>query len=309
MANITGFINGYNENLDFMLELEFRLAMIVTSSVVVIVIGVSFLALQRTHHIPQTARFLSSSLLIFDFLGLLIYTFRKLIEDTRYNLMAQLAAMGFNFLAYLNVAIMSVERLLVFQWPNFYLRNVKFSVFKKICLIIWILYEVSWAADVGMCYKLVDESDPESFRIFTAVIQRHVKMVYWTSAFVSCICLIKVSFIIIKQSRKTSVGGRKSTLQNYKSTMVVMVCIVSYMVTIVVSMALTYFITEAYWRRMANDLLIICNCLVDTVAYVLWFKECQMEIYIMFGYIFPRFIKKADKLRVEVFNVMAYDKK
>lgn len=308
MANLSFSRNGYHENLDFMLAPHFRISLIIACGVVTFINGVSFLALNRTRHMPQTAKFLSSALLVFDLASVAIFGVRKLIEDVQYNLVLQYLAMGFNFLAYVNIAIMSVERLIVFHWPNFYLRTVTFSAFKRVCIVVWILYKISWLVDVGLCYVFVDDVDPETQLCFTLVIERHVKIIYWTSTFISCICLAKISFIIAKQSRKNA-DKKGKNWQNNKSTIVVSICIVNYLFTTASSAIMTFSISEAYIRRAAHDVVMIINSLVDISAYVLWFKECRMELFKMLGKVFPVFMKKAERLRVEVFDIVTFSNK
>ena len=311
MANLSEteiFRNGYSQNLDFMVDSYYRLSLVAVSVVVLFINGISFLALIRTRHIPPTVKFMSTSLLAFDFVSTLIYTARKLIEHIAANLLLQYLAMGLNFLAYINIAIMSVERLVVFNWPNFYLRTVTFHTYKKFCFVVWILYETAWLVDVGLCYVRVDDNDPGSHSIFTQVIERHVSIVYWGSTFVSCICLFKVTSIIAKQSRKTGVKNSKS-LQSNKATIIVFICIINYLTTTTVSAILAFTIARAYVRRFASDVLVLINCLVDTCAYVLWFKECRMELFKMFSWVSPSFVKKAEDLRVEVFDIMTYSNK
>lgn len=298
--------DGYSSNLDSMLDIRIRILVAAVSVVIMTMNWISFIALYRTRHTPRTARFLSASLLVFDFVASFMYTVRKTVMDSRYSLMFQLFAMGCNFLGYIDIAIMSIERLVLFHWPNFYLRSVSFGMFKRACLTIWTIYSCEWIIECATCYIFVDLSDVNSLFCFSRVIQRHLVTVYASSTLISCFCLAKISFIISQQSAKTS--GRKNTWQNNKATAVVLICIVNYLITTAVGVVMTYLIKELYIRRIMNDLLMVTNAFVDTCIYVLWFKECRMEILKLFSHVIPCFNKKAEKMRMDIFDIMTYSK-
>lgn len=306
MANDTDFQSGFIQNLDLLLDLRIRLVVVAASVAVMSVIGVSFIVLNRTRHTPRTARFLSSTLLVFDFIAALMYAIRKLVEDVNWNYMFQLSAMGFSFLGYINIAIMSVERLVVFHWPNFYLRKVTFSPFRKLCYAIWVTYESVWAFECIACYTFIGDSKRETAFCFTSVLQRHMRFVFLTTTTIACLCLIKISFIIASQSKKTS--GKMNTRQNNRSTVVVFICIINYVVTTICVFAITFLIKEVHIRRMCNDLLMLANGLVDTCAYVLWFRECRLELLKILSCLFPSLKTKAEEMRIRIFDISTFDK-
>lgn len=139
-------MDAYTNNLDFFVDVEIKVSIFIVSVLVLIFTGISFIALLRTRSTPKRARFLSAALLVFDFLSTLMYTIRKIVEDPRYNLMFQLIAMACSYSAYINIAIMSLERLLMFEWPIFYLRYVRFCWMKIFCVAIWSTYLGIYAA-------------------------------------------------------------------------------------------------------------------------------------------------------------------
>lgn len=299
------FRNGYNQNLDTVLDIKIRIVLVLVSLVILFVNGISFIALKRTRHTPRTAKFLSSSLLVFDFVATLMYTIRRLITDTQLNFLFQILAMSFNYLGFIDIAIMSIERLILFHWPNFYIRKITLSAFRRICFASWVLYILFWLSDCIMCYVAVDDNDPKTIYCFTDVIHRHIRIVYWSTTMVSCVCLMKIIVIITNQSSKMT--GNKTVWHTNKSTMVVLICIVNYIITTVCGFFITYFVEEAYLRRLFNDLLMICNGLVDTSVYVLWFKECRLEILKILGKMFPSLNKYAEAMRIIVFDITTYN--
>lgn len=307
MSDLSDFRNGYNQNLDTVLSLKLRLAMVVVSVVILFLNGVSIVAIYRTRHTPKTARFLSTALLIFDFVATAMYTVRRLVENTKDNFIFQIIAMGFNYLGYLDIAIMSVERLVVFQWPNFYIRRVTFTSLRVVCFVIWTLYGIIYAFECGLCYANVDDNDPDTIYCFTRVIHDQLRIIYGSTTTVSCFCLIKICFIIGSQAQKTK-GSRHSWNSN-KSSIVVLVCVINYLVSTICVTVMTYTIEEAYIRRLTNDLFMIANGFVDTCVYALWFKECRLELLKILGRVFPKINRKIHVMRIEIFDISTYQKR
>lgn len=305
MANKTDFRNGYNTNLDNIVDFRIKMVAIALGVIIILMNAISIIALGRTRHMPRTAKFLSQALLVFDFSSTLLSTVRKFVMDSKHNLIFQNLSMGFNFLAYIVILVMSIERLVVFHWPNFYLRVFKFNAFKTVCLVMWILYKLGWIVDFSLCYMFVDETRKESLLCFRHVIERHVMMIYWTSTVISCVCLIKISVTIVKQSNKT--GGSRTAWQTHKSTLVVLICMANYILTSVVTAILTFLIARAADRRIAQDFVMILNAFVDNFAYVLWFKECRLELLKMLAHAFPACERRAEELRVEIFDIVTYN--
>ena len=307
MSNLSDFRNGYNQNLDTALDIEIRLFLLSVSVVIMFLNGISLVAMNRTRHTPRTARFLSMSLLVFDFMAALMYTVRRMIVNTPLNLLFQLIAMGFNFLGFLNIAIMSLERLVVFRWPNFYLRKVSYSAIWRISVFVWVGYSFTWVFGCSWCFIHVDDADPKTIYCFTRVIHNNLRVIYSSTTAISCACLMNICFIIAHQASKTT--GTRIALNSNKSTIVVMMCIANYLVATICNTAFTYLIEEAYIRRLVNDLMMIANGFVDTCVYVLWFKECRLEVIKMLGRVFPSIDKKVHAMRIEIFDISTYEKR
>lgn len=284
--------------------MKVKIIILVLSIFVLLFNALSLVALLRTRNTPKGARFMSSALLIFDFFSTLMYTVRKFVVDARYNLMCQFVALGCSYSAYINIAIMTCERLAFFEWPMFYLRHVKPSWIKSVCCTVWFIYLVVWCHECIRCYLEVDPQNSKSLLCFENVIISHALVIFSITTFVSCCILSRIIFIIRKQQSKFS-EVRKS-LKVYKSTACVLFCCSNYLVTTVSCMFLAFVVKQNHVRRIVIDIVLTVNGFVDTCVYVLWYKECRYKIMQMLAKVFPSLNNKAENMRISVFQIMTY---
>lgn len=292
--------DGYPVNLDLATDLRLRIAIGSASVLILVFNGISLVALNRTSHTPKTARFLSSALLAFDFVSLFMFTVRKLVQDGRYNLLIQLLAMGWSFIAYVNIAIMSLERLIVIQWPHFYLRCFSFSKIRAFSLSIWTICTTFYSAYVTMCLFL-HYSEVDANACFGSMMEIYIQVTVSTSALISCLCLGRIGFLIRRHSNK------KTMLPTCKSTIVLFLCVLNYLITaLFYAIILLLTVTNNKMRRVYMDVIMCFNVLADSCVYVWWYKEGRLEVLKMFATIFPTLDVRVEKMRIEIFDIMTY---
>ena len=292
--------DGYPLNLDSFTDLRIRIALSVLAVLILVFNGTSFVALNRTRHTPKTARFLSSSLLVFDFVAVLLFTVRKLVQDGKYNLLIQMIAIGWTFVAYVNIAIMSLERLLVLQWPIFYLRNQSFSIFRTTSLIIWILCLTFYSVYMITCMS-IHYTEVDVRTCFEPMLYLFIMATVPTSSLVSCICLAKILYLIKKHSHG------KSTFASYRSTVTVFLCCLNYLiVAFLYCVILVVTVTSNYKRRLFMEVIMTLNALADTCVYVWWYKECRLEVLKICAVVCPSLNNKIENMRLHIFNIVTY---
>lgn len=288
-------------NLDDMLNLYAKFVIMFVAVSTLIVTGVSLYALIRTKHTPQTARFLASGLLLFDFGTTMIFTVRKLISDPNYNRMMNILGVGVSVLAYVNIAIMCVERLLVFQWPNFYLRRISFDFMKTVCFSIWITFIGVWIISTGRCTFITCTFDVDI--CFNNTITVIVLCTCPTTTVASISCMLKIIFLIRKHTGKLQKSSK--AYRSYKSTAVVFFCVTNYVVTtLFYAVILMFTIRNNFKRRVFMDSLMLTNGLLDTFVYVLWYKECRLELLKLVALAMPSLNEKVEKMKLDVFDIV-----
>lgn len=299
MGNDTTVSDCSPRYLDGLVDMAIRIPVLAASLVVLLFNIVSLVAMNRTSHTPKTARFLSSALLVFDVVTLSMYTVRKFIRNGRYNLHIQMLAICWCFLAYVDITIMSLERLLVFQWPNFYLRRFSFSKFRVMCLCFWTVYFLFYAFYVVVCFTLhCEEKDLRG--CFDPMVYNYIKVTFPTFAIVSCFSLMKIILLIRHHTKGT-------TLPSYKSTVIVFLCCFNYVAAaIFYAVIMLVTVQDNFMRRILLDILMVTNGFLDSCVYVWWYKECRLEMLKLLSKVFPSFEKKIEKMRIEVFDIMTY---
>ena len=114
-----------------------------------------------------------------------------------------------------------------------------------------------------------------------------------------------------KDERVMSFRSVINLIRGYKNTVLVLVFWVLILVT-----SLAYFIIillthymglGPYIVRLSLDAVSILNCLLDPFLYVLWFKECKLELLNMFSFLGKSVKEKAKLLQYEVFDIVPYE--
>ena len=276
------------------------------AAVCLIFSGMSFVAINRTHNIPRTACFLSSTLLIFDCATTFTYATRKLVTDSDTLNVITMIGLGWSYASFINVAVMAMERLLVFQWPYFYMRHVSHSTCTKVLSAIMVLYLGAWTSEWVVCF-FTRTGFWNIRRCLDPVVIKYMTATFATLAIVTTTCFMKILFIIIKQRRKV-LPQSESTARNHRSTIVVFLCCLNYIFTAVINIVLVYTLAQItiVVRRTILDVLYIVNGLVDTCVYVLWYKECRYELLKIMSICIPPLRLKAERMRVEIFDIMGH---
>ena len=128
------------------------------SIVFMVFTAIALIALNKTKHTPKTARFLSSALLLMNFLTVFTYTVRRFITDSTTTVAVQVIGVGWSLLALCTIGIMSIERLIAFIFANFYLQKVTISKMKRIVIGTWAIESFVYLfVRYGACYIMYPE--------------------------------------------------------------------------------------------------------------------------------------------------------
>ena len=271
--------------------------------VVLTVSAISLLAFRRTRNTPMTAKYLSSALIIFDFCTTFCFAIRKFILDQRFNIIVNFVGIGWSFLAYVNVAIMSLERLVIFQWPNFYLRYVSYSVTKRVSMTIWVLFILCY---LGQFVNCLHQPDYQRILCLAFLAIDYIKITFPVVALISIACFAVILAIIRKQTER-SFQKNSGILRHSKPTLAVFVCVLSFIITTSVYICLSLLDIDVNIRRHIFDALAMINQFVDTCVYVVWYTETRLELMKMFSFLHPNMSTKVEQMRIKIFRIVTYD--
>lgn len=310
-------VNFSYTKLDISLE-NYDISIKVTFAIIGIIFiffsTVALVALNKTRQTPSTARFLSSGLITFDILAIFCYTVRKFVENHGLNILIQVIGTGFCFLAYITVGVMSLERLIIFYSPHFYLRRITPKIVKKSVSIVWtFIFFVYYFVRFGACYiayprfsmyDVVGKCNTVSFSFYGVFIIGVVV--------ISLACYVKI-FMIVKYDKQYTDGPQTLSatakcLQNYKSTSLVFVYILTIVLT---SLAYAIIIStnlSTVTLRLANDVINMFNCMMDPCMYILWYGECRLEMLKMIACFTPSLSSHIEQMRLKIFDIVTIEK-
>ena len=292
----------------------YTILMTIISVILLLFTTVAIIALRRTKSTPETARFLSSGLLLFDITGTLSFTLRRFVVNHYINIFVQVLGVNCVFIAYVTVGIMSFERLLIFSSPHFYLRRVTPEKVKRIVTSIWISLTVMYFfVRYGMCYTLYTNAT-----IYDVIGRCNTASYTFYGFFIVMTCVVSGAcytriFMIEWSNRKykqsTNILDTFRALMKYKTTGIVFLYTVSILLTTLsYCFTLLFLKSDTYGTRISTDITNMTSCVLDPCLYVLWFRECRYEVLKMFSCASPKMAHKLENMRIEIFNVVLLDK-
>ena len=272
---------------------------LITTSIVLLVFSLAALvALSRTKTIPTTARTLSSSLLWFDSATMLAFAFRNMVDDSFISNLLTMFGLTMSSASFVNIAVMSFDRVICFQWPYFYIRHFTHGSYVIVYYMIIVGTIIPFIALwIDCCVTM-----PSFWEIRQCLLP--LTTVFLASSHVICVlicipCFVWITVIVIKNQRK------ERSKKDISSTISVVVCSINYGFTTII--ALTFLFTACHTtiilRRTISQLLYMMNGFVDTCVYVLWFKECRYQLLNIVGVLVPALRQKIARMRNEVFDL------
>jgi len=251
-------------------------------------------------------RFLSSALISQDILAVFGFTVRKFVMHQGASIVIQVVSIYFAYLAFLTIGIMSLERLVIFIRPNFYMRKLPPSRVKLVVLSLWtFLSALYFFIRFGYCYMRVNNAT--LLDVITTCNRVSFKM-YFVLMFPVIILSIICFIVIVKIIRANPMLSTRS-LTEYRATSIV----TAYLV-VLISTALGYIIItklniSTVSLRLSTDALNTVCCMLDPCFYVLWYRECRMEMLKIVSCCCPYFNDHIEQMRIKVFSVVTIPNK
>lgn len=302
---------GYVETHDVATKVIFVIVACVSLS------GSSFAitVMRRTKKTPYIARLLSTGLLMFDVMFIILSTSRKFITDTVINLNVQSMVTICLQLAVITVGMMAVERYILIMKPFFYIKNFEKKKIKKMILSVWCL-EASLCVFVryGVCYF-----HHQTFAVYTvpAVCRKLLSMYYALMLsivlIISIVCYVKIGQYLLtvrKRDREKTIFSESSslTIEKFKTTSLAFVYLVVIVLTSVAYAVIIVLINSDILihtnLRLALEVVSLCNCFFDPFLYVIWFKECRLVILRMILPLCRCLEPKVREMSIQVYNIV-----
>ena len=236
------------------------------------------------------------------------------MDNNSWNIGTHVFGVGFCFLGYITIGIMSMERLIVFHSPNFYLRNCVAARVQRYVWVTWLgTIFIYYFTRYGACYLMFPDAtmgdvlgrcNKVSFSLFGFTIASVI--------IVSLICYAKIFLIIWSEGKNTDSDKRVTltsaarSMKQYKSTTLVFFYLIAVILTGIGYVLVMAQGLDSRPQRLFIDTVNMFNCVVDPCMYVLWFRECRMEMLKIVALLFPRLSINVEKMRNDVFDVVTY---
>ena len=293
----------------------------------------------RCRKLPLSIRVLSVNFLIaFVMIGasnfLSSVILKTISQDSRYYLdgfiMRMVLFSVFMSVLWCSMGAVVIERFIAIEFPYHYVKLNKKTTLCFVIVFIWtfntivpcVLVVSNWLKFCG-ANKFLHECNGfallRPFRIFVASI--------------SCICFAatvvvysKISHSIVRQTREERALQVQNTVQQstqnsatqFTSTKTILIIILSF---IVLQFPYLFFniltelrpeFREIDRRKIMIFITSLCheiNVYVTLFLYIWKLSECKMHLYYMFSKLNNKYKPKAESLRLEVYNIVTFEKK
>jgi len=295
-----------------------KIAFALVGCVSVISSVLAIVALRRTKKSPPSAKFLATCLLTIDCMFICVSSVRKLVHDPLANTSLQAIGNTVIQLAYFTVAIMSVERFFMFHSPMIYVRRCTLRVLRTVLASVWVSVIVSsFTVRYGLCYVKF-----RSLVVFdVSGVCNQITTAYYSFLVITTVFTCSFSYyriFKIVQGKQTTNGDLNLSMKcvfgivrGYKGTSLVLVYASIIIGSLFVYLILIILLRQNYLDmgtfRIMTDAVTHVNCFFDPFLYVLWFKECQLEVLKMFSFLGENVRTQVVKMKMEVFDIVISD--
>ena len=271
--------------------------------IAIVFIVISLIALLKTRKLPKTTKCLNTGLLLFDFIVISCHTSITFLNEKTiiYKLLKNCCFVSIN-LSHLTVTMMAIDRLIAINWPNKYLQLLFKRKSWKWIISVWIIvFALLHLYYSYLCSSVSEDRDMAS-DVCRDTYVLLISILLIINVIVPVICYIIVFGIIRNQSMRMRVPT-SSFFHHYKSTSVVLLYMVNILVTTILYFIIIVTEMSPRLRMYYASIIHLLNGLADTCSYVLWFKECQLEVLKIMAICFPRLRQYIEPMRIKVYNI------
>jgi hypothetical protein len=274
---------------------------------------ISLVAFARTKRTPRVGRFLSSWLIAFHAIRQTIILLRSITGFHTISFHFRIQNVWVAYLTYIAIAMMSFERALYFQWPNFYLRHLTFAIAKRISYTTWLAFFVGSLVFTYMqCPLSFDINSLIYAKCFVKDVSAFGQIAVPVILIISFFSFFIVFRVIRQQMRRTnSEIGLRNSLNRYKATLTVFFHLIIFCVftfLLLINSILLRSLSPQY-ILLVNDLSSLIRGICDTLSYILWFSECQMELMKMFVCVFPSLQSNIESMKMKIFAIQTSEER
>lgn len=318
MCNNTSSVcdNETESSVSAVQSVEVKIAFLFVACVSITASATAITCMHRAKNIPYAAKFLSTGLLVFDVLFIVTSTVTHFVlYPTIINNMQTLVTLWLQLIT-VTITLMAIERYVLILKPMWYLNNVTEMKIRITVVSIWITEGSIWLlVRYGVCYIKF-----QSVSVFTKprlckgfmIISHMVLLIF--GLVISFMCYWKIFRLIqskVHSGRTTSVSDTAKEIRTYRSTSIVFVYIVVITCITVAYVIILYMtkrglISESN-HKVSIEIVSIGNCILDPFLYVMWLKECRLELFKCIAVVFKRYRHRVEEMRMDIYNIVTTD--
>ena len=254
------------------------------------------MVIRRTRRTPENMRFLSSALVLLDTLTLICRIGRNMSETDKISelggIMGAWKVAGTTFLLtnYVTIAMMSLERNLVFFSYRLYLNYCQPDVVRKYACRVWISVVLIYPlARIFACMGFSERCDTVLKTAFASVLPILILF--------SFACYINMAIVVRRKATGADqrVWGNRNTNLSFAYLLTTTANLMGLCIDLIIK-------PDKRWTHILYDCNIIFNGLSDPVLYIFWFRETRLVLL----QLFCRFKMKSriEKMRMEIFDIV-----
>ena len=275
-------------NMDIRLTLSTVMACIIVWDVF------AAMVIRRTRRTPENMRFLSSALVLLDAMILFCRIWRNIFVADDVKEAWKMAGSTFLLMNYVTIAMMSLERNLVFFSYRLYLNYCQPDVVRKYAGRVLIFLALFYpSVRIFTCMSF-----PNSEKCLT-LLKTAFACLLPIVILLSFACYIHMAIVVRRKATGADqrVWGNRNTNLSF-----------AYLLTTTANLILVCIdlITkpDKRWTHLTYDIAMMFNGLSDPILYIFWFREARMLILQQMSRLRPKMKTRIEKMRIEIFDIV-----
>jgi len=281
---------------------------------------IAIFVLRRAKRIPKSAKFLATMLLVSDCL----YISTRSVEmgafvGNPFVLSAvQVAGSLAGFVSYTTIAVMAVERLFAMNSPMIYIRRCSLTTVRVAsCAVSGIVVLAYLTMRYGVCYWKIGSaqvvfgtSDVCHYDTTFPPIVLTIVVVVAVASYLRIYIIVRR--LKLEEKRRHALPSRNvfNEVKRFSQTSIVLlyiiVVLVTYLALTILILIWIVFKIDRNTLATVGFFIFMFNSFVDSLLYILWFAECQLELLKLFSFLGQTVQLKTERMRMKVFDIVPY---
>jgi len=286
--NVSDDVDDFYRKFSF----DIRLTLSVVIACVIVWDVFAAMIIRRTRRTPENMRFLSSALVLLDAMIMFCRIGRNMFEADDIQEAWKFAGTTFLLSYNVTIAMMSIERNLVFFSYRLYLNYCQPDVVRKYAGRVWICCVLLYPVVRYSCKAFQKTEEKCNTLMKTAFASVLPIVILFSFA-----CYINMAIVVRRKATGADqrVWGNRNTNLSFAYLLTTTANLILVCIDLIAK-------PDKRWTHLMYDLAMFCNGLSDPILYIFWFRETRLVLL----QLFCRFKMKTkiEKMRMEIFDIV-----